>query len=73
MALLRLMLDADFATLITVDRNLEYQQNVAAVGIGVIVLHARSNRTEDLAPLAPEIRSILPTVRTGQIRHLGPE
>ncbi len=34
-----------FMVLITVDRNLEYQQNVAAVGIGVIVLHARTNRT----------------------------
>ncbi|MBI3761533.1 MAG: hypothetical protein HY260_06680 [Chloroflexi bacterium] len=40
-ALLRLMRGAGFAVLVTVDRNLAYQQNVAAAGITVIVLHAR--------------------------------
>lgn len=70
-ALLRLMVEAGFNVLITVDRNLEYQQNVAAAGIGVIVLHARSNRTEDLATLVPALRIALPVVGPGQLRHLG--
>ncbi len=52
-ALLRLMLDTGFSILVTVDRNFEYRQNVAAAGVAVIVLHARSNRTEELAPLVP--------------------
>ena len=34
--LLRSMLDAGFTTLVTVDRNLVYQQNVASVGVAVI-------------------------------------
>lgn len=35
---------ADFTTLVTVDRNLTYQQHLAASGIAVIVLHSVSNR-----------------------------
>jgi hypothetical protein len=42
--LLRAMVAGGFHTLITVDRNLAFQQNVAASGIAVIVLHAKSNR-----------------------------
>jgi hypothetical protein len=37
------MRTAGFTTLVTVDRNLTYQQNVAAAGIAVIVMHARTN------------------------------
>lgn len=69
--LLQLMLQSGFTTLVTVDRNLEYQQSVVTAGIGVIVLHARSNRTEDLAPLVPALRAALSEVGAGQIRHLG--
>lgn len=69
--LLGLMLEAGFTTLVTVDRNLVYQQNIAAAGIGVIVLHARGNRTEDLVPLLPVLRAALPEVAPGQVCHLG--
>lgn len=40
-ALLRLLLAAGFGILVTVDRNLVYQQNLAAVGLTVIILHGR--------------------------------
>ena len=56
-ALLKAMGEAGFAILVTVDRNLAYQQNVATAGVGVIVLHARGNRTEDLVPLIPLLRA----------------
>jgi len=69
--LLRSMLEAGFSTLVTVDRNLVYQQNVASVGVAVIVLHARGNRVPDLVPLLPALRSALAEIRTGEIRHLG--
>jgi hypothetical protein len=42
--LLQLMLAAEFAALPTVDQNLEFQQNVRACGVGVIVLLAKTNR-----------------------------
>jgi uncharacterized protein (DUF433 family) len=47
--LLQLMLAAQFAALLTVDQNFEFQQNVRASGVGVIVLLAKANRIKDSA------------------------
>jgi hypothetical protein len=69
--LLRLMHEAGFAILITVDRNLAYQQNVAAAGIAVIVLHARANRAIDLVPLVPALRAALADATPGQVIRVG--
>jgi len=70
-ALLQVMQTAGFITLVTVDRNLVYQQNVARAGVAVIVLHARGNRTQDLLPLVPHLRDAIVEVQPGEIRHLG--
>ena len=69
--LMRAMLAAGFHTLVTVDRNLSFQQNVAASGLAVIVLHAKSNRVPDLVPLIPALLTVLPTVRVGTVTHVG--
>lgn len=42
-----------FDVLITVDKNMPHQQNVAKLPIAVIVLKAWSNRLQDLLPLLP--------------------
>jgi hypothetical protein len=70
-ALLRLMRAAGFEVLVTVDRNLAHQQNVAAAGLAVIVLHARTNRTPDLVPLLPALRAALAAAPAGQVAHVG--
>ena len=70
-SLLRVMVAAGFRTLVTVDRNLHFQQNVAASGVAVIVLHARSNRVPDLAPLVPALRDALANAQPGSIAHVG--
>ena len=44
--LLALMRQHGFEGFITVDQNVEFQQNVKASGIAVIVLAARTNRIE---------------------------
>jgi len=69
--LLRLMVSSGFAVLVTVDRNLVYQQNVAAAGVAVVVLHARGNRTQDLVPLVPALREALDSAQPGQVTHVG--
>lgn len=51
-ALLAEMHTAGFTTLVKVDRNLTFQQHIAASGIAVIVMHAVTNRLQDLLPLA---------------------
>ncbi len=68
---MRAMLAAGFGTLVTVDRNLAFQQNIAASGIAVIVLHARSNRVPDLTPLIPALLEQIASVRVGEVAHLG--
>jgi len=44
---------ARFEVLLTVDRNLEYQQNFSSLTIAVIVVDSPSNDVEWLLPLCP--------------------
>jgi hypothetical protein len=69
--LLRLMRQGGFTSLVTVDRNLTFQQNVAASGLAVVVLHARSNRVDDLRPLVPALREAIACTAAGQVSHVG--
>ena len=69
--LLRLMLAAGFQGFLTVDQNLQFQQNVAASGIGVIVVLARTNRLKELRPLVPTILQALQNVQRGTVLRVG--
>ena len=57
-----------FDVFLTADRNLSYQQDVSSFDIAIVVLVARSNRFEDLRPLAPRILEILPTAHLARSR-----
>ncbi len=52
--LLELMIDDGFDILVTVDRNLPYQQNLERLVITIFVLCAVDNRRETLARLIPK-------------------
>jgi hypothetical protein len=52
--LLRLAVEAGFESVLTADHNLEYQQNLRAASLGIVVLVAASNALEDLLPLVPD-------------------
>jgi hypothetical protein len=65
--LLKHAIDARFEVLITGDRNLQHQQNVAATGVAVIVLAARTNRIEDLLPLVPSVSDALAKITPGEV------
>lgn len=56
-----------FDVFVTVDRNLSFQNSIADLDIGVIVLRTTSNRLNDLRPLIPELLSLLSTVRPGEV------
>lgn len=49
----------EFDVLITADRGMEYQQNLASLPIAIIVVLANSNRLPDMAPLVPNILKAL--------------
>ena len=69
--LLKLMLAAGFEGLVTVDQNLQFQQNVAAAGVAVIVVMARTNRLKELRPLVPAILDALQRVKRGELIRVG--
>jgi predicted nuclease of predicted toxin-antitoxin system len=68
--LLQRMREAEFSALVTVDRRMEYQQNIPRSGIALVVLHAFRARIQELAPLAPAIASPLDRIQPGEIIHL---
>jgi hypothetical protein len=64
----RVLLDEHgFESFLTADHNLEYQQNLQAVRLGIVVLVAASNALEDLLPLVPETLEILSAIQPGQV------
>ena len=60
-----------FDVLVTMDRNLEFQQNIAGFEVTILVLLAPSNRMVHLRPLVPAILTTLKTVRPGELRRVG--
>jgi hypothetical protein len=48
-----------FDVLVTVDQNLQYQQNLAILAMGVIILEAKDNRLDTLRPFAPFVLAVL--------------
>ncbi len=60
--------EAGFDVLVTVDRNLAFQRNLASGDLAVFVLRAPSNRLGDLIPLAPKLLAALPEVERGVVR-----
>ncbi len=52
----------EFDVLLTGDKNIQYQQNLATLPIPIVVLVAVSNRFEALRPLIPRVKAILATL-----------
>jgi hypothetical protein len=60
-----------FDALVTMDRNIEFQQNLAALPFGIIVLSAASNRMAHLRPLVPAILSALREIVPGAVQRIS--
>jgi len=60
-----------FDVLVTVDRNLSFQQNLTTFPIAVIVLRAYSNRLADLRPLVPALLAALQSPKLGVAQVIG--
>jgi hypothetical protein len=68
--LLRLAAE-EFDVFLTMDRGVQFQQNLQSLAIGLLIIRARSNRFEDLQPLISEVHNALDTFQPGQIRRVG--
>ena len=62
---------AEFDVFLTMDRNLEFQQNLSTLPIAVLVVEAVSNRMEHLVPLVPGILKELIQIPPKSLRKVG--
>ena len=67
-ALLRLAEGAGFEAFLTADQSLQYQQNLAASKLRIIVFAAPSNRMEHIGPLLPQAIVALREMKAGELR-----
>jgi hypothetical protein len=69
--LLLLAEKSGFDVFITLDRGIEYQQNLKSRKLVVILIRARSSRIKDLLPCAPDILRLLPNTKPGELVTVG--
>ena len=62
---------AGFEIFVTMDRGLEYQQNLEGRSIAILVLRGKSNRLADLLPLVPDLLRAMKLARKGEIRRIA--
>ena len=60
-----------FDVLLTADKGMEYQQNLAALPMSILIVLARSNRREDLAAAVPAILSALADLPPRTLRKVA--
>ncbi|MFA5914939.1 MAG: hypothetical protein WC830_15435 [Burkholderiales bacterium] len=62
---------AEFDALITVDKNLPYQQNLTTLPVAVIVLDTVSNELPALLPLVPGLERALSSIEPRTYTRVG--
>ncbi len=62
---------SEFDVLLTMDRGMEYQQNLREIDLCLMVLSAVSNDIDDLLPLAPSINAAFAEVVPGRLIHVA--
>ena len=60
-----------FEVFVTVDRNLPFQRDLSDFSIAVVILRTPTNRLDDLRTLVPELLTVIPTSKRGEVTWLG--
>ena len=63
--------NAGFEVLLTVDKNMAYQQTLAGRAISVIVMEPRTTTLDDLIELVPRLLAALSVLQPGEFVRLG--
>jgi len=69
--LLSLAEAAGFEVFLTVDKGLQYQQNLAGRRIAILIIRARSNRRQDLLPHVEACRSLIDSIKRRDVIRVG--
>lgn len=59
--------ESEFDVLLSLDKNIRYQQDLKSARIAIVIVRARSNRIQDLLPVIPDCLAALQNVQPGQI------
>jgi hypothetical protein len=68
---LLLLAEDRWDVLLTSDRNIKYQQNMTGRRISILILHAKSNRMEDLLPLMQACAEALGRIQPRSVVEVG--
>ena len=60
-----------FDAFLTVDRGIQYQQNLSNVRLGIIAMHASSNDIDDLRPLMSAVNRTLQDLSAGGFKRVS--
>jgi hypothetical protein len=60
-----------FDVFLTADQNLQFQQNLSALQLAVVVFVAQTNKLEHLRPLVPELLQRLAALQAGTFVRIG--
>jgi len=60
-----------FEIFLTMDKGLQYEQNLAGRQIAVIILRAKSNRLADLVPLVEACLTQMRSIKPGHVARVG--
>ena len=60
----------EFDAFVTMDKNLEYQQNLSDFDLAVVVLRAPRNAFSVVAPLIPNVNLVLKTIQAGEVAQV---
>lgn len=70
--LLRAAVDRGFTVIVSADQNLRFQQNLAKIGIGAVVIVNIRNRMKDILLVLPKIKRAIADVRPGEVIEVFP-
>ena len=60
-----------FDVLVTIDKGIQYQQNMTGRRIAIVIVRGRSNRLADISPNFPACAEVLQSIQPGQVMEIG--
>ena len=63
--------EGKFDVFVTLDKNIQYQQNLAGRKIAILLIGAKSNDMDDILPHLPACLVALESIRPGQVIRVG--
>jgi predicted nuclease of predicted toxin-antitoxin system len=63
--------DKSFDVLITIDKNIRYQQNMTGLNISILIIRSASNDLDDIRPHVPHALVALQSIKPAEIVEVG--